>query len=562
MFALLHIFRLSEKQIIVDIQRVRQTGGTRDRLTGRSGRVQCWSRQDVVTRSDQPLMGVVSRTQCSVSRVKTLTKTSLHSSIHHSSVQSITRCDPDTAVLSVKHSVSCDNRPVDERNQDSPVVPDAASSDLTTQLPCQRERTRQSEDDLMYSSRELVRWDPCMSPIQGSESFRIPFIESVTMESSFDESMPDLSLPCQPNCTMVTEERKMMMSYSSQSVHLTRPLVNSLSLCSVMAEQSWLPRQPNCTLASIVTETESDRSEAEDWEGSRQGKVVEWEEGKMPGDEGRTGSLRCSTPEPRSSRLNFTVSLTFVWFCLLLCPMWDGDFFLYVPCGMGTSSMSHVGWGLLPLCPMWDGDFFLYVPCGMGTSSSMSHAGWGLLFLCPMLDGDFFLYVPCGMGTSSSMSHAGWGLLLLCPMWDGDFLLYVPCGMGTSSSMSHVGWGLLPLCPMWDGDFFLHVPCGMGTSFSLSHAGWGLLPLCPMRDGDFFFYVPCGMGTSCSMSHVGWGLPFYDASSPVPLYNSFPHFQLYICILSQPSVWSHIISQPLGSPAVFTVTANSQIRTP
>jgi len=36
--------------------------------------------------------------------------------------------------------------------------------------------------------------------------------------------------------------------------------------------------------------TESDRSEAEDWEGSRQGKAVDWEEGKTPGDEGRIGS--------------------------------------------------------------------------------------------------------------------------------------------------------------------------------------------------------------------------------------------------------------------------------
>ncbi|KAI0227529.1 hypothetical protein LSAT2_021997 [Lamellibrachia satsuma] len=270
-----------------------------------------WLRQDAVVCSDKHQPTKASMTQCSSqsSQIQTVTKASAVNLLApHSSKRSVnTSCsDPNMAILNVVESVSCDNKLPGEKNRKhDQLVKPGRKFDLSTQLPCQPELTGQSDDDLMYSSRELVRWDPCMSPIQGSDSFRIPFIESITMESSFDESLQDMSLPCQPNCTMVTEEQKIVTSYSSRSVHIDRLLVNSVSIGSVMAEQSWLPRQPNCTLATIATDTESDRSEAEDWEGSRLRKL-DWEQGMTSADGRGSRSLRCSTPEPTSSRFNFT----------------------------------------------------------------------------------------------------------------------------------------------------------------------------------------------------------------------------------------------------------------
>ena len=319
------IFRLSENQIIVDIQRSRHNRGVvrgrqtfrRDRQTFRRGHMEGWSRQDAVVCSDKHQPTEASMTQCSSrsSQIQTVTKASAVNLLApHSSKCSVnTSCsDPNMAILNVVESVSCDNKLPGERNRKhDQLVKPGRRVDLSTQLPCQPELTGQYDDDLMYSSRELVRWDPCMSPIQGSDSFRIPFIESITMQSSFDESLQDMSLPCQPNCTMVTEEQKIVTSYSSQSVRIDRLLVNSVSIDSVMAEQSWLPRQPNCTLATIATDTESDRSEAEDWEGSRLGKL-DWEQGMASADGRRSSSLQCSTPEPTRSRFNFTVSQTFM----------------------------------------------------------------------------------------------------------------------------------------------------------------------------------------------------------------------------------------------------------
>ena len=288
----------------MDIQRGR---GLRDRCRDEQGHVYRTLRRDSVDNSEKHQPSVVSRTRSSGSSSHTLSisKSSVVNSLAPVSSTHSVSGDPNIAVLSVMHSVSRDNVPPDEMNRNHDQQP--AEVDRDTRLPCRQEPTRHSEAECVYSSREQMRWDPCMSPIQGSESFRIPFIESTAMESSFDESLPDMSSSRQPDCTGATEEQR---TATSQSVCVNRLFVNSVSVGNVTAEQSWLPRQPNCTLASLATDTESDRSGAEDWEGNKWEKPVAWEKGRTSGDGMKSGSLRCSTPEPTSSRRNFTVSQT------------------------------------------------------------------------------------------------------------------------------------------------------------------------------------------------------------------------------------------------------------
>ena len=305
--------RLSESKIIVDIQRGRPTGPVatrpaRDRCINQQGHVYCTLRRGSVESSEKRQPSVVSRERSSgsSSHTQSISKSSVVNSFAPvSSSHSISASDPNIAVLSVIHSVSRDNVPPGEinRNRDQP-PPDVS---LDTQLLCRPEPTRHSEAECVYSSREQMRWDPFMSPILGSESFRIPFIESSAMESTFDESLADMSLPCQPDITVAAEERRMA---PSQSFRVNGLLVNSVSVGNVTVEQSWLPRQPNCTLASLATDTESERSGAEDWEGSKWEKPVTWEKGRTTGDGTKGGSLMCSTPEPSSGRGNFTVSQT------------------------------------------------------------------------------------------------------------------------------------------------------------------------------------------------------------------------------------------------------------
>ena len=306
------VSRLSESKIIVDIQRGRPTWtvATRDRCMNDQGHVYCTLRRGSVDSSEKPQPSVISKARSSSSSAHTqsISKSSVVNSLAPvSSTHSISasRSDPNMAVLSVMQSVSRDNVPPGEisgnRDQHMPEV------SLDTRLLCQPEPSRHSEAECVYSSREQMRWDPFMSPILGSESFRIPFIESTAMESSFDESLPDMSLPCQPDCTVATEEQR---TASNRSFRVNRLLINSISVGNVTAEQSWLPRQPNCTLASLATDTENERSEAEDWEGSKWEKPVTWEKGRTAGDGMKNGSLMCSTPELGSDRRNFTVSQT------------------------------------------------------------------------------------------------------------------------------------------------------------------------------------------------------------------------------------------------------------
>ena len=264
-------------------------------------------RRGSVDSSEKSHPSVVSKTRSSGSsaHMQSISKSSVINSLAPvSSMHSVSASDPNMAVLSVMQSVSRDSVPPGEisRNRDrhSPEV------SLDTRLLCQPELSRHSEAECVYSSREQMRWDPCMSPILGTESFRIPFIESSAVESTFDESLQDMSLPCQPDITGATEEQRMA---TSGSFRVNGLLVNSVSVGNVTAEQSWLPRQPNCTLASLATDTESDRSEAEDWEGSKWEKPVTWEKGRTAGDGSKGGSLMCSTPE-MGSRRDFTVSQT------------------------------------------------------------------------------------------------------------------------------------------------------------------------------------------------------------------------------------------------------------
>ena len=262
----------------------------------------CTLRQNSVDSSEKHPSSVISKARSSVSSAhsQSISKSSVVNSLAPvSSTHSVSASDPNIAVLSVMHSVSRDNIPPGEINQNREQPPPDVS--LDTRLSCQPEPSRHSEAECVYSSWEQMRWDPCMSPILGSESFRFPFIESTAMESTFDESLPDMSLPCQPDITMATEEHR---TSTSRSFRVNRLLVNSVSIGNVTAEHSWLPRQPNCTLASLATDTESERSGAEDWEGSK------WEKGRMSGDGMKSGSLMCSTPVLGSSGRNFTVSQT------------------------------------------------------------------------------------------------------------------------------------------------------------------------------------------------------------------------------------------------------------
>ena len=268
----------------------------------------CTLRRGSVDNSEKHPPSVISKTRSSSSssHTQSISKSSVVNSLAPvSSTHSVSASDPNIAVLSVMQSVSRDNVPPGEINQNRDQHPPDVS--LDTRLAHQPEPTRHSDVECVYSSREQMRWDPCMSPIQGSESFRIPFIESSAMESTFDESLPDVSLSRQPDCTVVTEENR---TATSQSVRVNGLLVNSVSVGNITGENSWLPRQPNCTLASLATDTESERSGAEDWEGSKWEKPVTWEKGRTAGDGTKSGSLICSTPEPGTSRRNFTVSKT------------------------------------------------------------------------------------------------------------------------------------------------------------------------------------------------------------------------------------------------------------
>ena len=266
----------------------------------------CTLRRGSVNSSEKHQPSVVSMTQSSGSSAHTqsISKSSVVNSLAPvSSTHSVSafRNDPNIAVLSVIQSVSRDNIPPGEINLNRDQPPPEVS--LDARLSCQPEPSRHSEAECVYSSREQMRWDPFMSPILGSESFQIPFIESSAMESSFDESLPDISLPRQPDITGATEESR---TVTSQSFRVNGLVINSVS--NVTAEHSWLQRQPNCTLASLATDTESDRSEAEEWEGSKWAKPVTWEKGRKAGDGMKSASLMCSTPELGSSSRHFTVS--------------------------------------------------------------------------------------------------------------------------------------------------------------------------------------------------------------------------------------------------------------